>query len=375
MFLVEKQIKNVVHNLLHDKVMQEVAVRSIADDLDEIYGYGKLSETEIGAGIEDRLVDHPLAYAWIGLSVASITADDEIRLESRLDVASSYLNAVLANYVGVKRMESRWLEEDARGITETALFLDDNALFNWDNGKLVSCVIFCSYGSSPAASGSFFSRLVFHLNENRALFDFLVQDDALVAHDFGLSKLVIGREKGRGRSITDAISFTYKITNLLVSEKGVNSFELLCKLKWIDTGELVTIFLDRSLPLVARRMQNRAVGYDAFADSLIKSRGVECPDLLSRLLNRDKRKDMKLYYFEEPMLKAICNAAEKNGTVDSRTTTLASEFLRYSMETTTRFYLFKFIYRNTHDPEILKIAERSKSAKIRKWIDEQRHQL
>lgn len=252
---------------------------------------------------------------------------------------------------------------------EVAVFLCENGVFDWEDKEALTRVIQHASSSSVEAREAFLSKLVDELNRNQRLLSFLTEPHyvnpiAETMRFFGIEMRDLELE-GISRAKQNLI---FNLQPFLVSSKGHSTYGELCRITYLTHEDLEKIFLQLPTPLMLENKSDIRALKDLLACLLDGSR--EPSVVLKRLLKRLSELKKSTSDFEA-RLKALCQVAEERGLVDAEFTDLVRGFLGERMETSTRLYLFKFVYAYTKDVGILHEAIKWKSSKTREWAQAQ----
>ena len=113
------------------------------------------------------------------------------------------------------------------------------------------------------------------------------------------------------------------------------------------------------------KRMNRVAMFRDLAESMQAARDIGPLELLKKLDQRTDRN--KFFYGDEVRTKGLPKLVQAQGEGSRECAEIVRRFLDYKIETDTRLQLFRFVYENTGDGELLERASRFKSAKIREW--------
>jgi len=147
-----------------------------------------------------------------------------------------------------------------------------------------------------------------------------------------------------------------------------SSFEVLLELKSLNRREKVELAMN--LGFFSGPRGNRIQAYEGLLSCILRE-GADPVDLATRLLARNEK---RLRYDDEARVKALMNVCEETGLIEPKLLDVLQQLLDLQMETFTRLYMMKFLYRHTKDERILDEAERWESKKIREWARQQREE-
>jgi hypothetical protein len=348
-----------IKDILVDRRAASVATKAVKEYVDDVYGYSKYDIDEIRAELSGRL----LCMTYLGYAVYKIISDDKVKDSLKVSLASRYLSLIDPYVRGKlpKEVYKYWSEMDPEFVVEAAAFLDSRGAFDWNDMNTIGYVIRLSMDSGVSAKKAFLSRLIERLNRDARLLSFfskneLHQYDIFSALTGGISMFGLnGMRKGKRLLVQNLVP-------LLDADWRDSSFGELCRLSTLSNDDLSYLFMEMN-PMPFKKL-NRVKAFMDLAEGLAE-KGISLGTLLKGIAKHKKG----FFYADEPKVKALCEVAEEKGQVNEGFVKTIRGFLKEKMETETREYLFKFVYRHTRDRGILQDAMKWKASGIRKWAE------
>lgn len=360
--------------ILSSDRMRELAARAIKERVDWIYGYSKYDTEEISSELRDRL--HSMEY--LGVAVSAILGSEKVDDSAKTSVARNYLRVIPLYLEGSlpKDVYALWGGMEPTCAVEAAIFLQERALFDWDDRELLKCVLQFASESSVNAKRDFLANLVARLNDDGSfLRDFSAgafwQDE--VAQELG--KLSGKNQDPYGLDgIPEARrGVLVNLRPLLDADNAGSSLGPIANLSALTNQDLVEFFLGvGGLFFLIGRM-NRVVMFKDMAETLLTGRGIRPLDLLVKLDERTDRD--KFFYGDEARTKGLLKLVQERGEDTREFARIIEKFLGYKMETETRFQFFRFVYEQTKDRGVLDKGLKFKSSKIRSWASREMSRL
>jgi hypothetical protein len=356
-----------IRTILADGRLAKLASSAIKEHIDRMYGYPKYGLEEIESELSWRL----RCMDYLGLSVRAIISDGEVDEGLRVRLASGYIS-LLEPYMRKELPKDVYeCSGEPAFAVEAAAFLSGRGAFDWSDQRTIGHVIRFALTSGVAAKRAFLAGLIDRLNVDDGLLSFLSEKELHRNVISTVISIALGENRGSLFSVLGLGGMeerkrmlVYNLMPLLDADWRESSFAELPRLSALSDEDLSRLFV--GLKMLITRSPNRVNAFRSLAEGLVE-RGVSLRLLLEGLADRSARGE--LFYSDEPKLKALCQVAEERGQVDGEFIDIVRGFLGERMETSTRLFLYKFVYRHTHDRNILQDALQWRAAGIRSWAE------
>jgi hypothetical protein len=268
-------------------------------------------------------------------------------------------------------------------VLEAAAYLAERERFDWTKKKYLTAILSLTQDSSVKAKRLLLQRLVEKLNEEevrgkRSLTHLLSSRDLVVDRWFSLMKEIdIPRVKGKQDEKWQLLS---NLSFLIDAEGDESSAGALCRLSCLEKDDLLGILIQLPLrPFLRRTPSNHTMLYYDIAKVLYLERKIPFASMVQALAKKFQDEEEGSHYMDEPKLKALTKLSVDAGENQNAELhqLLWNALSLKGIETETRLVLFRFLYENSENQqrrnEVLHIASRFKSGKIRAWASEMTH--
>jgi hypothetical protein len=360
-----------IREIANNEKLARIASAAVKKCVDDIYGYSKYSSAEIRSELEDRLY----CMTYLGWAINDILKNDSVKEKVKVRLASGYIGLLEPYASGhlPKEVYKYWEDMEPAFVIEIAAFLDARGLFDWSNKKQIEYSLNFASHSGMLAKKALLASLIDKLNKDRALSQFLSKD---LLHSSEVFALESRNDRGRFSPLRlDHVDeckqiLLLNLAPLFDADYRDSSFRLICDLSCLTKDDLIWFFVDITISFFTRNF-NRLTSFRDLGKGLV-ARGIPLISLIQKLDEKwSGDNKSRSFYFDEVRVRVLAELAENYGQCDSSFVDTVRRFLKHRMETNTREYLFKFVYRHSGDRTILEEALQWKSAKIRSWAQDE----
>lgn len=362
-------VNSLVSVICGDKALRKAAVAAVKEEEKHVLGRSKLTRKEIDRGLESRLY----LMTYLAKAITGIIKHPEVRTEVKKSLASSYLQLLGPFDDGKlpKRVLDSGFEPDY--AIDLAVFLDQTGDLDWRNHELIALILRFGAGSTEEAKEKFLELFVEHVNNDGKILRHYTRQGRggkkreIPLTPWNLSPLMEFMDADELTASPAALSL-FKLLSPVISSKrtGKNvSLKALGRLECLTLLD-VTWFMDH---LLFYSIPNKVKACEDLYVSLME-KGADPVSLLGSLITSVKE-DPVSKYSGESRVKGFLRAVSGLSLDKMPLLPLLEELLEAGARSEARLAVYRFIYEETGEKEVLERARSDGAKKIREWADKQ----